>query len=88
MKVFYWIYAYRKAKSIRGKLLHVLIIDEAKRIFTASEQYSQTTGVPPADFVCDEIRDFGEAIIASDQEPTKLSDSLKANTISIFWMIK
>ena len=37
--LFYWIYAYRKAKSIRGKLLHVLIIDEAKRIFTASEQY-------------------------------------------------
>jgi hypothetical protein len=82
--LFYWIYAYRKAKSIRGRLLHVLIIDEAKRIFTASEQYSQTTteysGVPPADLVCDEIRDFGEAIIASDQEPTKLSDSLKANT--------
>jgi len=82
--LFYWIYAYRKAKSIRGKLLHVLIIDEAKRIFTASEQYSQTTaeysGIPPADLVCDEIRDFGEAIIASDQEPTKLSDSLKANT--------
>jgi hypothetical protein len=82
--LFYWTYAYRKAKSIRGKLLHVLIIDEAKRIFTASEQYSQTTteysGVPPADLVCDEIRDFGEAIIASDQEPTKLSDSLKANT--------
>jgi hypothetical protein len=82
--LFYWIYAYRRAKSIRGRLLHVLIIDEAKRIFTASEQYSQTTteysGVPPADLVCDEIRDFGEAIIASDQEPSKLSDSLKANT--------
>ncbi|MEM2914589.1 MAG: hypothetical protein QXH91_04225, partial [Candidatus Bathyarchaeia archaeon] len=82
--LFYWIYAYRKAKMMRGKLLHVLIIDEAKRIFTASEQYSQTTaeysGIPPADLVCDEIRDFGEAIIASDQEPTKLSNSLKANT--------
>jgi energy-coupling factor transporter ATP-binding protein EcfA2 len=81
---FYWIYAYRRAKGIRGKLLHVLIIDEAKRIFTASEQYSQTTteysGIPPADLICDEIRDFGEGIIASDQEPTKLSNSLKANT--------
>jgi GTPase SAR1 family protein len=81
---FYWIYAYRRAKGMRGKLLHVLIIDEAKRIFTATEQYSQTTaeysGIPPADLVCDEIRDFGEGIIASDQEPTKLSNSLKANT--------
>jgi len=81
---FYWIYAYRRAKGIRGKLLHVLIIDEAKRIFTVSEQYSQTTteysGIPPADLICDEIRDFGEGIIASDQEPTKLSNSLKANT--------
>jgi len=48
--LFYWIYAYRRAKSIRGKLLHVLIIDEAKRVFTASDQYSQTTveysGIP------------------------------------------
>jgi len=33
---FYWIYAYRRAKGIRGNLLHVLIIEEAKRIFTAS----------------------------------------------------
>jgi len=82
--LFYWIYAYRRAKGMRGRLLHVLIIDEAKRIFTATEMYSQTTaefsGVPPADIVCDEIRDFGEAIIAADQEPTKLSSSLKANT--------
>jgi len=82
--LFYWIYAYRRAQGIRGKLLHVLILDEAKRIFTASEMYSQTTtefsGIPPADLICDEIRDFGEAILASDQEPGKLSDSLKANT--------
>lgn len=82
--LFYWIYAYRRAQGMRGKLLHVLITDEAKRIFTGSEQYSQTTaeysGIPPADLVCDEIRDFGEAILASDQEPTKLSHSLKANT--------
>ncbi|MEM5853684.1 MAG: DUF87 domain-containing protein [Candidatus Aenigmatarchaeota archaeon] len=81
---FYWIYAYRRAKAIRGRLLHVLIIDEAKRVFTASEQYSQTTteysGIPPQDLICDEIREYSEAIIASDQEPTKLSNSLKANT--------
>lgn len=71
---FYWIYAYRRAKGIRGKLLHV----------PASEQYSQTTaeysGIPPSDLICDKIRDFGEGIVASDQEPTKLSNSLKANT--------
>ena len=81
---FYWIYAYRRTKGIRGELRHVLIIDEAKRIFTATEMYSQTTaefsGIPPADLIADEIRDFGEAIIAADQEPTKLSSSLKANT--------
>jgi len=36
--------------------------------------------IAPADLICDEIRDFGEAIIAADQEPSKISDSLKANT--------
>ena len=82
--LFYWNYTYRRPHQQRGSLPHVLIIDEAMRVFTGSEMYSSTTsdysGVPPADLFCDEIRDFGEAIIAADQEPTKLSQSLKANT--------
>lgn len=82
--VFFWIYAYRKAQYHRGKLRHVLIIDEAKRVFTGSAMYSSSvteyTGVAPADLICDEIRDFGEAIIAADQEPTKVSQSMKANS--------
>jgi hypothetical protein len=79
----FWIYEYRKAHSQRGKLLHCLIFDEAKRIFDATKEFresTQETGVAPIDIITDEIRDFGGALIVSDQEPSKLTHSIKANT--------
>jgi hypothetical protein len=79
----FWIYTYRLAQGHRGSLRHVLIFDEAKRVFDANKEFRQTAselGVAPIDIVTDEIRDFGEAIIASDQEPSKLTHSIKANT--------
>ena len=69
---------------MREKLMGVLIIDEAKRVFCASEAYSQTTaefsGIPPAELILDEIRSFGQGLILADNEPSKLSNAVKANT--------
>ena len=79
----FWIYAYRLAQEHRGVLKHVLIFDEAKRVFDANKELRQTTeelGVAPIDIITDEIREFGEALIVSDQEPSKLTHSIKANT--------
>jgi len=80
----YWISAYRRQKNMREKLMGVLIIDEAKRVFCASEAYSQTTaefsGIPPAELILDEIRSFGQGLILADNEPSKLSNAVKANT--------
>jgi hypothetical protein len=81
---FYWIYAYRKAHRHRGLARHWLIIDEAKRVFPASEQYSSTTReyshVSPSDLIVDEIRDFSEILLISDNEISKLSDSIIAQS--------
>jgi len=81
---FFWIYAYRKEHNIRERLTHLLIIDEAKRVFPATEAYSQTTAeyskVPPSELILDEIRSYTEGLILADQEPTKLSNAVKANT--------
>ena len=81
---FFWIYAYRRENNIRDELAHITIIDEAKRIFTSSEAYSQTTaefsGIPPAELILDEIRTYSEGIILSDQEPSKLANAVKANS--------
>ena len=79
----FWIYAYRLSKGHRGRLRHVLIFDEAKRVFDANKELRESTrelGIAPIDLIADEIRDFGEALIVSDQEPSKLTHSIKANT--------
>jgi len=60
-----------------------LIFDEAKRVFDVNKEFRQVTsemGVAPIDIITDEIREFGEALIVSDQEPSKLTHSIKANT--------
>lgn len=79
----FWIYAYRMSRGHRGRLRHVLIFDEAKRVFDAGKELRESAsemGVAPIDIITDEIRDFGEGLIVSDQEPTKLTHSIKANT--------
>jgi hypothetical protein len=77
---FYWIYSYRKVRRHRGLARHWIIIDEAKRVFPASEQYSSTTReyshISPSDLIVDEIRDFSEILLAADNEVTKLSNSI------------
>jgi hypothetical protein len=77
---FFWIYAYRKAHRHRGTARHWIIIDEAKRVFPASEQYSSTTReyshISPTDIIVDEIRDFSEILVAADNEVSKLSNSI------------
>lgn len=77
---FFWIYAYRKAYRHRGVARHWIIIDEAKRVFPASEQYSSTTReyshISPTDIIVDEIRDFSEILVAADNEVSKLSNSI------------
>jgi hypothetical protein len=79
----FWIYAYRLAQGHRSVLRHSIICDEGKRIFDATKEYRESTtelGVAPIDIVTDEIREFGEALIVADQEPSKLTHSIKANT--------
>lgn len=81
--VLFWIYAYRMTQGHRGELRHCLICDEGKRIFDAGKEYRESTtelGVAPIDIITDEIREFGEALIVADQEPSKLTHSIKANT--------
>jgi hypothetical protein len=79
----FWIYHYRMASNHRGRLRHVLVFDEAKRVFDVNKELRSTTeetGIAPIDIITDEIRDLGEALIVSDQEPSKLTHSIKANT--------
>ncbi len=74
-----WIYHYRKAQGTRNNFKHVIVIEEAHHIASAKKE--QISGEETIiESTIRQIREFGESIIAIDQEPSKLSDSLLANT--------
>lgn len=75
-----WVYHYRMAQGSRGKLRHAIFFDEAKRIFDKSKEKRYAQGVPLIDLITARTREFGEALIVGDQEASKLTDSIKANT--------
>lgn len=74
-----WLYEYRKNEGKREKFKHALLIEEGHHILSHKKE-----NVEGAETILEtslrQIREFGEAVIVIDQEPTKLSNSIKANT--------
>jgi len=78
-----YIFTYRIANGHRGHLRHVLVFDEATRLFYKKRQYRETTielGMPFIETVPQIIRDYSEGIIFALQEPDIASHSLMANS--------
>lgn len=74
-----WIYHYRKNLGKREQFQHALLIEEGHHIL--SNRKERVEGVETVmETALRQIREFGEAVIVIDQEPQKLSDSIKANT--------
>jgi len=74
-----WLYEHRKINAKREQFQHALIIEEAHHVL--SEAKEKNEGAETIMETClRQIREFGEAVIVIDQEPTKLSNSIKANT--------
>ena len=74
-----WIYEMRKNEGKREHFKHALIIEEGHHIL--GEKKEQQEGAETImETALRQIREFGEAVIVIDQEPSKLSDSIKANT--------
>jgi len=74
-----WLYEYRKQQAVREVFAHALIIEEAHHILSAAKE--RAAGAETIMETClRQIREFGEAVIVLDQEPSKLSHSIKANT--------
>ena len=74
-----WLYEFRKLEGKRETFKHALVIEEGHHILSAKKE--QTEGAETIMETClRQIREFGEAVIVIDQEPSKLSNSIKANT--------
>ena len=74
-----WIYETRKNEGKRETFKHALVIEEGHHILNEKKEHA--AGVETVtETALRQIREFGEAVIVIDQEPSKLSDSIKANT--------
>jgi len=78
-----YIMQYRMVQQHRGGLRHLIIFDEAHRVFYKPSELKDTDvvlGPSPTQTLPRMIRDFGEGLIFSSQEPSKINDSVIANT--------
>jgi hypothetical protein len=75
------VYEYRVAQNHRGgDLRHVFFLDEGKQVFSVYKERQDAAGIPAIDELTAKMREFGEGLVVADQEATKLTDSIKANT--------
>ncbi len=74
-----WLYELRRNEPTGETFKHALVIEEAHHVL--SEKKERSEGVETIMETClRQIREFGEAVIVLDQEPSKLSNSINANT--------
>ena len=74
-----WIYEFRKNQGKREEFKHALVIEEGHHIL--SQQKENAAGQETImETSLRQIREFGESVIVIDQEPSKMSNSIKANT--------
>jgi hypothetical protein len=79
--LFAYVYEYRLAQNHRGQgLNHVFFLDEGKRVFSVYKERQDASGIPEVDELTAKMREFGEGLVVADQEASKLTDSIKANT--------
>ena len=74
-----WIYEYRKNRGKREEFKHAIIIEEGHHILSRIKEYKASSETI-IETSLRQIREFGESVIVLDQEPHKLSESIKANT--------
>ncbi|WP_245810011.1 ATP-binding protein [Halorubrum vacuolatum] len=79
--LFAYVYEYRLAQDHRGKgLNHLFFLDEGKQVFSVYKERQDASGIPEIDVLTAKMREFGEGLVVGDQEASKLTDSIKANT--------
>ena len=79
--LFAYVYEYRLAQNHRDSgLNHLFFLDEGKRVFSVYKERQEASGIPEVDELTAKMREFGEGLVVADQEASKLTDSIKANT--------
>jgi hypothetical protein len=74
-----WIYHFRKGEANRETFKHTIVLEEAHHILSGRKEILEGEETI-IETVIRMIREFGVSVIAVDQEPSKLSNSILANT--------
>ncbi|MCP4603473.1 MAG: ATP-binding protein [Proteobacteria bacterium] len=74
-----WLYYYKKWRGRRSRLDHVTVIEEAHHVLSARKERAEGEETI-IESTLRMIREFGEGVVVIDQEPSKLSESVIANT--------
>ena len=74
-----WLYEFRKSGGKDEEFKHTLVIEEGHHILSHHKE-SHGGAETIMETCLRQIREFGESVIVIDQEPSKLSNSIKANT--------
>lgn len=74
-----WIYHFRKSKAKREAFNHAIVIEEAHHVLSSFKEYKSGEETI-IETIIRMIREFGESVIVIDQEPSKISNSILANT--------
>ncbi|MXR40066.1 DUF87 domain-containing protein [Halobaculum sp. WSA2] len=83
--LFAYVFEYRLASNQRDSgLRHLFFLDEGKQVFSVYKERQSASGIPEIDELTAKMREFGEGLVVGDQEPGKLTDSIKANTYTKF----
>jgi hypothetical protein len=77
--IYAMVYQYLKAKDDREKTKGLLVIEEAHNVFGPKSDFDKDIMLAPEVALC-EMRDFGWGTIVVDQQPSKLSSEVIANT--------
>lgn len=79
--LFAYVYEYQLANTERGNGLELVIfVDEAKQLFSVYLEKQDASGIPEIDDLTARAREMGLGLIVADQEASKLTESIKANT--------
>lgn len=74
-----WIYHFRKDQGNRETFKHAIVIEEAHHVLSGRKEMALGEETI-METIIRMIREFGESVIAIDQEPSKISNSILANT--------
>jgi energy-coupling factor transporter ATP-binding protein EcfA2 len=78
-----YVFQYRISNNQQGPLKHIFLFDEASIVFDKVKEHKENLGSNEIAKFPKLVREFGEGLIAADQMPSRLSESIWSNVVNV-----